>query len=94
MSYTSLEDLFGDVVGKAVRGQGLAAREVERRSGLSVGDVARITDGGLIPDEDRIRALADVLGLHGKRLVDSARAMGKQPGVPFTAVEKDEVAIE
>ncbi len=72
MSYTSLEDLFGDVVGKAVRGQGLAAREVERRSGLAVGDVGRITDDGLIPEDERVRALADVLGLHGKRLGDSA----------------------
>lgn len=68
--YTSLEDLFGDVVGKAMRGQGLAAREAG--SGLSAEEIERITDAGFIPDDARVRALADALGLHRDRLVESA----------------------
>ena len=39
--YTALEDLFEDVVGKALRGQGLSQRDVEQRSGLKAGDLAR-----------------------------------------------------
>lgn len=70
--YTSLEDLFGDIVGKAVRGQGLSAQEVERRSGLAEGDLARIADGGFVPDDARVKGLADALGLHGGRLLGSA----------------------
>ncbi len=71
--YTALEDLFEDVVGKSLRGQGLAQRDVEQRSGLKAGDLARITGAGFVPDDARIVALANILGLHGQRLVDSAR---------------------
>ena len=71
--YTALEDLFEDVVGKALRRQGLAQRDVEQRSGLKAGDLARITGGGFVPDDARIAALANLLGLHGQRLADSAR---------------------
>lgn len=72
MSYTSLEDLFEDIVGKALRGQALDAREVERRAGLAPGDVAKITGGSLLPNDQRVRALADALGLNGERLLESA----------------------
>jgi glyoxylase-like metal-dependent hydrolase (beta-lactamase superfamily II) len=85
--YTSLEDLFGDIVGKALRGQGLAAQEVERRSGISAGDIARITDGGFAPEDPRVQALADALGLHGGRLVESAHRawVPKSPDGAFTS---------
>lgn len=93
MSYTSLEDLFGDIVGKALRGQGLAAREVERRSGLAVGDLGKIADQGFVPDDTRVRALADVLGLHGKRLMDSAR-QAWFPKSPDGAFRSERIGVE
>ncbi|OGG49022.1 MAG: hypothetical protein A3F84_14395 [Candidatus Handelsmanbacteria bacterium RIFCSPLOWO2_12_FULL_64_10] len=91
--YTSLEDLFGDVVGKAVRGQGLSAREVAQRSGLSAAEVERIADAGFIPDDARVRALADALGLHGQRLIDSAH-QAWFPKAPDGAFGSARVGVE
>jgi glyoxylase-like metal-dependent hydrolase (beta-lactamase superfamily II) len=93
MSYTSLEDLFGDVVGKAMRGQGLSAAEVARRSGLSADEIGRITDAGFIPDDARVRALADALGLQRDRLVASAH-QAWFPGSPDGAFKSPRIGVE
>ena len=70
--YTQLEDEFGDVVGKARRGQELAVAALADRVGLTAGDVARIEDYELSPAADAIERLAQALGLHSDKLQASA----------------------
>ena len=70
--YTQLEDEFGDVVGKARRGQEIAVAALADRVGLTAGDIAKIEDYELIPAADAIERLAQVLGLHPSKLQASA----------------------
>ena len=70
--YTQLEDEFGDVVGKARRGQEIAVAALADRVGLTAGDIAKIEDYELIPAADAIERLAQVLGLHPGKLQASA----------------------
>ena len=70
--YTQLEDEFGDVVGKARRGQEIAVAALADRVGLTAGDIAKIEDYELIPAADAIERLAQALGLHPGKLQASA----------------------
>ena len=70
--YTQLEDEFGDVVGKARRGQEIAVAALAARVGLTAGDIAKIEDYELIPAADAIERLAQALGLHPDKLQASA----------------------
>ncbi|MDE2733980.1 MAG: MBL fold metallo-hydrolase [Gemmatimonadota bacterium] len=70
--YTQLEDEFGDVVGKARRGQEIAVAALADRVGLTAGDIAKIEDYELVPTADTIERLAQALGLHPGKLQASA----------------------
>ena len=70
--YTQLEDEFGDVVGKARRGQEIAVAALAERVGLTAGDIAKIEDYELVPAVDAIERLAQALGLHPGKLQASA----------------------
>ena len=70
--YTQLEDEFGDVVGKARRGQEIAVAALADRVGLTAGDIAKIEDYELVPAADVIERLAQALGLHPGKLQASA----------------------
>ena len=80
MSYSTLEDFFGDIVGKAMRGRGLDAGRVGESVGLSAGDMGRITSYDLIPDDETIRRLAEALSLDGAKLVRVARGWVPEGG--------------
>ncbi len=73
MSYTALEDFFGDIVGKAMRGLEVNPDVVGKDSGLSDREVSRITSYDLIPDDDAIRSIAEVLSLDSEKLIRVAR---------------------
>ena len=66
--YMQLEDEFGDIVGKARRGQEVALADLARRVDLSQADLEKIENYELTPDRDAISRLAEVLGLHPKKL--------------------------
>jgi glyoxylase-like metal-dependent hydrolase (beta-lactamase superfamily II) len=68
LTYDTVEDFFGDIIGKARRGKGLSERELAEETGLSVDDMDRIESYALTPDRDRIVSLADALGLNGEKL--------------------------
>jgi len=68
-----LEDFFGDIVGKAIRGLGIDAADLCAKSGLSVADIGRITSYDLTPDDGTIRRVASALSLDGDKLVRVAR---------------------
>jgi len=70
--YMQLEDEFGDIVGKARRGQEIAPAELAQQVGLSEADLDRIESYELTPDADAVRRLAQVLGLHPEKLQVSA----------------------
>ena len=69
MAYTTLEDFFGDIVGKARRGRGLSEAALASAAGLTAADVGRIEAYDLTPDDGGIRTLAGALDLDGDKLV-------------------------
>ena len=72
--YTHLEDEFGDVVGKARRGQERRVEEVAEGAGIAAGDLERIEAYEWIPDGEVVEGLAGTLSLHPGKLRVSAEA--------------------
>jgi glyoxylase-like metal-dependent hydrolase (beta-lactamase superfamily II) len=70
--YVQLEDEFGDVVGKARRGQEIDEAGLAARVGISTEDLTRIENYELIPEPPTVERLAAELGLHPGKLQDSA----------------------
>ena len=70
--YMQLEDEFGDVVGKARRGQEKAVVEVAAAAGLSAEDIERMERYELTPGPAEVRRLAHFLGLDEEKLLGSA----------------------
>ena len=69
MAYT-LEDEFGDIIGKARRGNGLTVGDVAAQAGLTEAQVSQMEDYTLKPTEDQVRSIAACLNLNGARLAD------------------------
>ena len=65
-----LEDLFNDVIGKAMRGLGLTDGALAGRTGVPESAIAALKDGFV--DEAAIEAVSPALGLHGPALVAMA----------------------
>lgn len=66
--YMQIEDEFGDIVGKAQRGQELSHDELADRVGLSVSDLERIEAYELTPEPETVDRLAAALQLHPTKL--------------------------
>ena len=71
MAY-SLEDEFGDIIGKARRGQNLSASEIATAAGITEAELARMEQYTLKPTETQVFRLAEVLNLDGTKLLDIA----------------------
>ena len=80
MSYDTLEDFFGDIVGKARRGRGISEAALAQSVGLTVRELGQIESYALTPDDRVIRKLADALNLDGEKLVGMARGWMPQRG--------------
>ena len=72
--YTHLEDEFGDVVGKARRGQERTVEEVAGRAGIAAGDLERIEACEWTPEAGIVEELAMALSLDAGKLRRSAEA--------------------
>ena len=72
LSYTTLEDFFGDIVGKARRGGGLSVKALSVASGLSPGDIEKAESYELTPSESQVNALAAALDLDSGKLATIA----------------------
>jgi glyoxylase-like metal-dependent hydrolase (beta-lactamase superfamily II) len=73
-----LEDFFHDIIGKAMRGQGLADSVVAERAGLSPETVQQLRDGSWNPAV--ARKIAPVLGLGAEALIASGeKSWAPQP---------------
>lgn len=77
-----LEDFFEDVIGKTLRGSGMADGVLSFLSGVDEGVIAKLKDGEF--DEAAVRAVAPSLGLCADSLVE----LGKRAWQP-EAVELD-----
>lgn len=71
-----LEDFFNDIVGKAMRGLGLADSAVAEKAGVSAADVQSLREGNW--NAATARAIAPVLGLGADALV----GLGEKTYVP------------
>ncbi len=74
VTYTSLEDEFGDVVGKARRGQELSLAALSETSGVDVRVLEAIEAYEGPTDDNTVQSLALALALHPDKLRISARA--------------------
>ena len=71
MAYT-LEDEFGDIIGKARRGQNLSHSEIATAAGITEAELTRMEQYTLKPTETQVFRLAEVLNLDGAKLLDIA----------------------
>ena len=71
MAYT-LEDEFGDIIGKARRGQDLSHSEIATAAGITEAELTRMEQYTLKPTETQVFRLAEVLNLDGAKLLDIA----------------------
>ena len=91
MAY-SLEDEFGDIIGKARRGLGLSVGDVAGKVGVSGGDLEKMESYELTPAQAVIERLAVTLGLQAARL--GAIAREEWEPAPSDLSASDRVAIE
>jgi hydroxyacylglutathione hydrolase len=70
--YMQLEDEFGDVVGKARRGQEIEPGDLAREVEITEEELAKIEGYELNPDPQTVARLAERLGLHPGKLQGSA----------------------
>ena len=66
--YMQTEDEFGDVVGKARRGQEIEAADLCRQVGLSTRELGRLESYEFTPEPGVIGKLADSLELNPEKL--------------------------
>ena len=71
MAY-ALEDEFGDIIGKARRGQGLNPSQVAGKAGITEAQLSQMENYTLKPTEDQVHKIAQVLNLNGAKLADIA----------------------
>ena len=71
MAY-SLEDEFGDIIGKSRRGQHLSQSEVAAAAGITPAALDRMEKYTLKPTETQVLQLAAALNLDGTKLLDIA----------------------
>jgi glyoxylase-like metal-dependent hydrolase (beta-lactamase superfamily II) len=72
MAGLPLEDTFGDILGKAMRGTGVAAAELARATGIGAAQITGWTRDQGVASAEQVRAVAKLLRLDGPKLADSA----------------------
>ena len=81
-----LEDTFGDILRKAMRGNGVSAQQLSKSTGIDAGSIgAWLKDNGAAND-DQARAIARTLQLDPGKLADSAAQRWYPP-----PIERDDV---
>lgn len=87
MAYT-LEDEFGDIIGKARRGQNISQSEIADAAGITEADLSRMEKYTLKPTDAQVYKLAEVLNLDGAKLL----AIALEKWEPFP-IQKPKEAI-
>lgn len=91
MAY-SLEDEFGDIIGKARRGLGLSVGDVAGRVGVGVADLEKMESYEIVPEQAVIDRFAAALGLQSERL--GAIAREEWEPAPSDLLAGQNIAIE
>ena len=76
-----LEDTVADIIGKAQRGLGISDSRLAERAGVEVEKVRRVRSGD-VGDEEALRKIAPVLGLHAGALRNLAAGEWDPNAVP------------
>lgn len=90
MAY-ELEDEFGDIIGKARRGNGLSLNHVANEAGITDAQLSQLEAYTLKPTEDQVHKIANALGLNGSKLADIAMERWAPAPVPSELDEKVDV---
>jgi glyoxylase-like metal-dependent hydrolase (beta-lactamase superfamily II) len=77
----ALEDTFGDILRKAMRGTGIGEAELSEATGISGASIGRWLKDDGAADETEARAVAKVLLLDPGKLADSAAARWAPPEI-------------
>jgi hydroxyacylglutathione hydrolase len=83
-----LEDTFGDVLRKAMRGAGVDDKRLAKATGIAATTIARWLKDDGAADDDQARAVAKVLRLDGGKLADSAAQRWYPPAVERADVRR------
>lgn len=90
MAY-ELEDEFGDIIGKARRGNGLTLSHVANDAGITDRQLSQMEAYTLKPTEDQVHKIANALGLNGNKLADIAMERWAPAPVPSELADKLDV---
>ena len=91
MAY-ALEDEFGDIIGKARRGNGLSLSQVASGVGITDRQLSQMEAYTLKPTDDQVHKIASVLGLDGSKLADIA--MERWAPAPTPSELDDKLDVE
>lgn len=83
-----LEDTFGDILRKAMRGTGVDGARLASSTGIPAATIARWLKDDGEADDAQARAVAKVLRLDGARLADSAARRWYPPAIERADVER------
>ena len=93
MAY-ALEDEFGDIIGKARRGQNLSQSQTATAAGITAAELARMEQYTLKPTESQVFRLAEVLNLDGTKLLDIATEQwAPEPAQPAKDAKLEVITI-
>ncbi|MDB4353910.1 MBL fold metallo-hydrolase [Akkermansiaceae bacterium] len=81
-----LEDNFEDIVGKTLRGTGMADGVLSFLTGVETEVIGKLKDGEF--DEAAVRAIAPSLGLDGNTLVERAKGAWRPEGVALKGLSQ------
>ena len=81
-----LEDFHDDILGKAMRGQGIGKNEMAQRLGVGKPEIEAILSGEV--DEKLIHAMAGELELDGSKLIRSAKKEWSPPPVELLGLKQ------
>lgn len=84
--HLALEDEFGDILRKAMRGNGIDAAGLAAAAVASRGEIEEWLQYRGAPSENQIRAVAKILRLDAARLADSAAKRWEPPHIELTDV--------
>src|SRR5271165_4849509 len=83
-----LEDTFGDIVKKAMRGNGVSNAQLAGATGIAPATIAQWLNDEGAANDDQARAVARVLHLDGAKLADSAAQRWQPPAIELPEVRR------
>jgi hydroxyacylglutathione hydrolase len=83
-----LEDTFGDILSKAMRGTGVSEKQLAEATGISVKSITEWLKDNGAADDGQAREVARILQLDGGKLADSAAQRWTPPHIELPDVRR------